>query len=98
MVFTVTLSPAQSTAVSVNYATANGTAGTGDYYATSGTLTFSAGQTSATISVATKVDIKAENTETFFLNLSSPTTGLTLTDGQGLGSIFDDGSGGCALC
>ena len=50
--FTVTLSRAATGAVTVDYATADGTAKAGeDYTATSGTLTFAAGVTSMTVSV-----------------------------------------------
>ena len=56
-VFTVTLSAASDGAVTVNYATANGTAMAGsDYTATSGTLTFAAGETTSTITVAVAGD------------------------------------------
>jgi hypothetical protein len=50
---TVTLDPAQTGAVTVDYATEDGTAtaARGDYTPTSGTLTFSPGQTSQTIEV-----------------------------------------------
>src|SRR5262245_50319814 len=50
-VFTVTLSRASSQTVTVNYATADGSATTAnnDYMAASGTLTFAPGQTSQTI-------------------------------------------------
>ncbi len=52
-VFTVTLSAASGRVVTVNYATANGSAtSSGDYAATSGTLTFATGITSQTITVA----------------------------------------------
>src|SRR5262249_46659062 len=51
--FTVSLSAASGQMVGVNYATADGTAtvGSGDYQATSGTLTFNPGQLSKTITV-----------------------------------------------
>ena len=50
--FTVTLGRAASGAVSVQYATANGSATAGsDYTATSGTLNFTAGETEKTVSV-----------------------------------------------
>ena len=72
-VFTVSLSAASSAAVSVDYATEDGTAATGDqdYVATSGTLTFTPGQTSQTISVPVNGDTKFEVNETFALRLSS---------------------------
>ena len=46
LTFTVSLTPARASTVTVNYATANGSATAGsDYTATSGALTFTAGQT-----------------------------------------------------
>jgi Calx-beta domain/FG-GAP-like repeat len=88
--FTVTLSAASSQPVTVNYATANGSASAGsDYQATSGTLTIPAGQTTGTITVLVNGDRLVEPSETFFVNLSSPTN-ATIADGQGLGSIVDD--------
>src|SRR5204863_62476 len=51
-VLTVSLSAATAQTVTVNYATANGTATAGtDYVSTNGTLTFLPGQTSQTITV-----------------------------------------------
>ena len=55
--FTVTLSAASGRPVTVNYATANGTAtagttGSADYVGTSGTLTFSPGTTTQSIAVS----------------------------------------------
>ena len=50
--FVVTLDPAAAQTVTVDYATADGTATAGDdYTATSGTLTFDPGETSQTIAV-----------------------------------------------
>src|SRR5438874_1923354 len=55
--FTVILSEPSNQTVTVNYATANGTATAGsDYQSASGTLTILAGQTSATISVLVNGD------------------------------------------
>ena len=51
-VFNVTLSSASTQTISINYATANGTASsTSDYVAASGTVTFAPGQTSRPISI-----------------------------------------------
>jgi hypothetical protein len=87
--FRVSLSSASATPVSVSYATADGTAGAGsDYVATSGTLTFAPGQTTRTVLVQTLSDTAAEGSETFVLNLTSP-SGATLADAQGVAWIFD---------
>jgi aryl-phospho-beta-D-glucosidase BglC (GH1 family)/ribosomal protein L35AE/L33A len=88
--FTVTLSQASTSSVTVKYATADGTATAGkDYNAASGTLTFAAGETSKTITVAVRGDTLAESAETFSVLLSSP-TGATITAGTGAGTITDN--------
>ncbi|HKB03013.1 MAG TPA: S8 family serine peptidase [Gemmataceae bacterium] len=89
--FTVTLSAPSGLTVTVNFATANGTATTGnkDYFATSGTLTFNPGETTKTITVQVRGDTKREANETFFVNLSAATN-ATILDGQGLGTILND--------
>ncbi|MEH1827077.1 MAG: Calx-beta domain-containing protein [Nostoc sp.] len=88
--FTVTLSAASTSAVTVNYATANGTATAGsDYTATTGTLTFNPGNTSKTLTVAVTGDTIFEPNETFFVNLSNATNS-TIADNQGLGTILND--------
>ena len=89
-VFNVTLSQASTQAVTVQYATANGTATAGsDYTAISGVITFAPGETSRSVSVAVVRDLVAEPTETFTLLLSSP-TGATLTRTSATGTILDD--------
>ncbi|QLE58891.1 S-layer family protein [Nostoc sp. TCL26-01] len=88
--FTVTLSAASTSAVTVNYATANGTATAGsDYTATTGTLTFNPGDTSKTLTVAVTGDTTVEANETFFVNLSNATN-ATISDNQGIGTITND--------
>jgi hypothetical protein len=88
--FTVTLSAAYDVPVTVQYATANGTAMAGsDYQAVSGMLTIPAGQTTGTITVLVNGDRPAESNETFVVNLSNPTN-AAITDGQGVGTIVDD--------
>ncbi len=93
--FNVTLSQVVSSAVTVDFATANGTATAGsDYTATSGTLTFPAnggGQTQ-TVSVTVAGDGTGEANETFFVNLTNimGAAGVTFADNQGLGTIQDD--------
>lgn len=90
LAFAVTLSAAYSSSISVSYASAYGSAGSGDLTPVSGTLTFAAGQTSRTISVATRNDSVLEPTETFTVNLSAPTGGASLARAQGVGTIYDD--------
>ena len=90
MVFTVSLSQAATGPVTVNYATANGTATAGqDYVAKSGTITFAAGETQKTVSVTINGDKVAELNESLALNLSSP-SGATLADGAAVGTILTD--------
>jgi uncharacterized protein YhjY with autotransporter beta-barrel domain len=89
-VFTVALGAPSGQTVSVNYATADGTATQpADYTATSGTLTFTPGQTTRTISVPVVGEIVPEASETFFVNLSGATN-ATLADNQGTGTITND--------
>lgn len=89
--FTVTLSPAAASTVTVNYATANGTASAGsDYGAASDQLTFTPGQTTQTIQVAVNGDNTDEGTsENFLVNLSNA-SGANIADGQATGTITDD--------
>jgi large repetitive protein len=91
LVFTVSLSAAYDAPVTINFATADGTARAsgGDYLSTSGTLTFAPGETTKTITVLVKGDRKKEATETFYVNLFGATDAL-IADGQGVGTILDD--------
>jgi hypothetical protein len=89
-VFTVTLSAPSALTVTVNFATADATATAGsDYMATSGTLTFTPGQTSRTITVNVNGDTAVEPTESFVVNLSAPTN-ATIAVAQGVGTIIND--------
>jgi len=90
LVFPVTLSEASSQAVTVQYATANGTATAGsDYTATSGTLTIPAGQTQGTITVPVLGDALVEPDETFTLALSNPTNAELGSPSVATGTITD---------
>ena len=89
VVFTVSLSATSSQQVTVDYATADGTATAGeDYTATSGTLTFQAGETSKTISVPIIDDTEDDGGETFTLTLSNA-SGADLGDAEATGTIRD---------
>jgi sugar lactone lactonase YvrE len=88
--FTVKLDSPSATPVTVNYATASGTALAGsDFTAVSGTVTFAPGQTSQTILVNTIDNSALEPVETFVVNLSNP-SGATIADGQAVGTILDN--------
>jgi hypothetical protein len=96
-IFTVSLSAASASPVTVDYQTANGTALAGsDYTANSGKLTFSPGEVSRTVAVTTIQDQVVEPTETFALRLAGP-TGATIADGEGIGTILDDDTATPAL-
>jgi hypothetical protein len=87
--FVVTLDSASTSQVSVNNATANGTAVAGtDYTQTSGTLVFPAGATSETINVPIATVAMGEPSRTFTMNLSSPVN-ATISRGQATGSILN---------
>lgn len=97
-VFTVTLSPASALNVTVNFATADGTAKAGsDYVAAAGTLSFAPGDTSKTITVQINGDTLSEPEETFFVNLSGAANAPIIVP-QGTGTIVnDDGTAGLSI-
>ena len=85
--FTVTLDKAASGNVTVDYATSDGSANAGDdYTSTSGTLSFSAGTTSQSLSVEIEDDIDNESDETFTVTLSNP-SGADLGTSSATGTI-----------
>ena len=89
--FTVTVSSTDSGDVTVNYATADGTARAPfDYTSQSGTLTFPEfGPLTQTITVPVVGDTLEEAGETFFVNLTEPTN-ASIADPQGQGTILND--------
>ncbi|HEX5862454.1 MAG TPA: Calx-beta domain-containing protein, partial [Nocardioides sp.] len=90
--FTVSLSAPSPETVTVPWSTASGLALAGsDFTGQSGTLTFLPGQTVQTVAVSVIGDLAVEGTEDFFVNLGAPSN-ATLTDGQGMGTIFNDDS------
>ncbi len=90
-VFTVTLSAPSGNTVTVDYATANGSAvAPADYTATSGTVTFSPGEVSKQITVQVKGDTIDEANETYSVNLSNPTNATLAGSGFATGTITDD--------
>ena len=77
--------------VTVDFATANGTAtAPGDYTAGERARSPSRrGETTKTVTVPVNGDVLDEADETFFVNLSTPSN-ATIADGQGVGTITDD--------
>jgi uncharacterized repeat protein (TIGR03806 family) len=88
--FTVSLSRSSASNVSVSYATSDTSAAAGtDYVAASGTLTITAGTTSATISVEVLGDTNSEADETLTITLSGA-SGATIADGSAVGTLQND--------
>ena len=86
-VFTVTLDPPSDQTVSVDFATADGTATAGsDYTAASGSLTFAPGQTTTNISITVTADVPVENDEIFYVNL-----------GNAVNAPIQKGQGSCVI-
>lgn len=91
LVFTVTVSPSSAQQVSVDYAAANGSAVVGlDFDAASGSLVFTPGQTTRTVTVKVRGDTIDEGAgESFTLALLN-SQGASITGGPGTGTITDD--------
>lgn len=86
----VSLDAPSGKTITVTYATSAGTATAGvDYVATSGSLTFTPGDTQETVSVTINGDTIDEVNETFLVTLSAPTN-ATLDDAEATGTITDD--------
>ncbi|MEO8428176.1 MAG: Calx-beta domain-containing protein, partial [Verrucomicrobiota bacterium] len=84
------LSVRSSETVTVDCATADGTAEQGtDYLAAGGTIIFPAGTTNQTVTVQIVGDTIDELLETLFVNLSNPVN-ATISDRQGICRIIDD--------
>ncbi len=93
--FTVTRSGDTTGTTSVKWAVAGSganPANVADFGTTlpSGTLNFTAGQTSQVITVNVKGDILLESDENFTVNLSAPTPGTTLAAASATGTILND--------
>ncbi|MEO6409614.1 MAG: Calx-beta domain-containing protein, partial [Burkholderiaceae bacterium] len=92
--FTVTLSAASGLPVTVAFNTTDGSATAGsDYTASAGTLTFAPGVVSQTVTVPIINDAVYEGAETFSVDLTAPVNAV-IGDGQGIGTILDNGGGG----
>lgn len=90
--FSVDLSAPSKTAVTVSFATSDGSAIAGsDYVANSGTVTFVPGDISETVSVQINGDAVVEATQSFNVTLSAP-VGATLGTASAIGTISNDDS------
>ena len=88
--FVITLDRPSTSAVTMNYATQNGTALAGaDFVTKSGSLSFAPGETAKTVKVTLTNDAAFENAEAFNLALSAITNATTL-DGVGTATIFEN--------
>jgi autotransporter-associated beta strand protein len=95
VVFTVSLSAFSAAEVSVDYATADGTAtAPTDYTATSGTLTFAPLEISKTIAVPLSGNPQGTGDKTFTVALTNPTNAL-ISRAEGTGTIQYAEGGGC---
>ena len=101
---TVSRSGVTDGTASVQYATADGTAGPADYGAVSGTLTFRPGEASKTIDIPIINDQSHEADETFTIALSNPGLGtdtdapatetVTILDDDPIDTAITDGPSG----
>jgi hypothetical protein len=89
--FTLFLSRPVPTPVSVHVATRDGTAVAGsDYQAFAGVVTFPANAQFAYVGVLIISDAVEEANETFFLDLSNPSSGAVIARSSGQATILDD--------
>jgi glucose/arabinose dehydrogenase len=87
--FTVSLSFASTSAISVQYATARGTATEGDFVPAPPTLlTFDPGETDKSVAIEIEDDALDEDDESFSVNLSGDDA--PIEDARGVGTITDD--------
>jgi hypothetical protein len=95
LTFTVTLSKTSGQTITVNYATANGTAQAGtDYVAQNGTLTFAPGSAlTRTVSIVINGDAVVEGNETLLVLLSGATN-ASISKARGVGTITNDDASG----
>ncbi|MGD9719884.1 MAG: beta strand repeat-containing protein [Pirellulales bacterium] len=91
LVFTISMSAASSQQVTLNFATAPGTAATGvDFTGRTDSLTFAPGVTQQLITISVIGDLLNEPDETLSVNLSNASAGATIADGTGQGTIVND--------
>jgi uncharacterized delta-60 repeat protein len=88
--FTITLSQPSGGTVTVDVATADGTAiAPADYQGVAGTLRFAAGDTTKTVTVLVNGDSLPEGNESFTLRLSNAVN-ASIVDASGTGTVLDN--------
>src|SRR6202023_295910 len=87
--FVLTLSQPATAAVTVDFHTVAGDATSADFTASSGSITFAAGEQSKTISIPITTDTVSEANEHFTVVLSNA-QGATITRATGTATIVDD--------
>ena len=93
LTFTISLDQPPTAPLSVDFATASRAATSGvDFTAVSGTANFAPGVQTQTVTVAITNDNLYEGPHSFDFNLANASGG-TITDGLGVGTIIDDGTG-----
>lgn len=96
--FTVSLDRPSPAPVTVDFATADGTAvAPADYAVTAGTVTFAPGETTKPVTAPVNGDTVDEPNETFTVVLSAA-SGAAITDPVGVGTIVDDDRDGVFSC
>jgi hypothetical protein len=91
LTFTVTVTPVPAETLSLSYTTANGTALAGsDYTSTSGTLVFSPGQGSKSVSALARGDLEFEQNEIFYVDISGPGKRMHIAKNRGVGTILNE--------
>jgi hypothetical protein len=95
-VFVITLSPAPTVPVTLNYATRDGTAtaASGDYTSKSGSILFAPGETSKEIVVPVTIPLPVGRpTELFYLDVAWPTGSVnSVTRGTGICTLPGGGT------
>ncbi|MFZ2099145.1 MAG: Calx-beta domain-containing protein, partial [Oricola sp.] len=93
LTFVVTRSGDSAAPASIDYAMTGGGADAGDFAASllpADTVSFAAGETSKTITVAVRGDVLVENDESFVITLSNPSPGSDITTATAVGTILND--------
>lgn len=91
LVFTITKTGTTTSSLSVDFSTNDGSATAGtDFSTASGSVPFAPAETNKTVTVSSIDDSIVESVETFTVNLANPSSGSTISDTQGVGTINDN--------